>query len=74
MRHPLDLHDAARPAGATSLAELVGAFSYALDITEGQPAGHCVRACWIGSRVGRAIGLAPEALISAARSAERILG
>mgnify|MGYP003297040675 CR=1 FL=1 len=23
-----------------SLAELVGAFSYALDITEGQPAGH----------------------------------
>jgi HD-GYP domain-containing protein (c-di-GMP phosphodiesterase class II) len=40
-----------------SLAELVGAFSYALDITEGQPAGHCVRACWIGSHVGRALGL-----------------
>ena len=33
-----------------SLAELVGAFSYALDITEGQPAGHGVRVCWIGSQ------------------------
>ena len=40
-----------------SLAELVGAFSYALDLTEGQPAGHCVRACWIGSHVGRELGL-----------------
>lgn len=40
-----------------SLAELVGAFSYALDITEGQPAGHGVRVCWIGSHVGREIGL-----------------
>ena len=42
---------------AVSLAELVGAFSYALDITEGQPAGHCVRACFIGSRVGEQLGL-----------------
>lgn len=40
-----------------SLAELVRAFSYALDITEGQPPGHCVRACWIGSHIGREIGL-----------------
>jgi HD-GYP domain-containing protein (c-di-GMP phosphodiesterase class II) len=43
-----------------ALAELVGAFSYALDLTEGQPAGHCVRACWIGSHVGRALGLSPQ--------------
>src|SRR5688572_25048109 len=42
---------------SVSLAELVGAFSYALDITEGQPAGHCVRACWIGTNLGRALGL-----------------
>lgn len=40
------------------LAELLGAFSYALDITEGQPQGHCVRACWIG----RQIGLSGDAL------------
>jgi HD-GYP domain-containing protein (c-di-GMP phosphodiesterase class II) len=45
-----------------SLAELVGAFSYALDITEGQPPGHCVRACWIGSNIGRALGLSPTEL------------
>lgn len=48
--------------GSVGLAELVGAFSYALDITEGQPAGHCVRSCWIGIHVGRALGLPPEEL------------
>ena len=54
------------PIGSTpipvtvSLAELVGAFSYALDITEGQPAGHASRCCWIGSHVGRAIGLSAQ--------------
>jgi len=25
----------------------MGALSHALDITEGQPEGHCVRCCWI---------------------------
>lgn len=45
-----------------SLAELVAAFSYALDITEGQPEGHCVRACWIGFQIGKAIDLAPREL------------
>ena len=45
---------------AMKLSELIGALSYALDITEGQPAGHCVRACWIGMHIGRAAGL-PEA-------------
>jgi len=41
---------------------LIGALSYALDITEGQPPGHCVRCCLIGMRLGRAIGLPEEAL------------
>lgn len=40
-----------------SLAELVGAFSYALDITEGQPPGHSVRCCWIGHQIAARIGL-----------------
>ena len=40
-----------------SRAEVIAAFSYALDLTEGQPAGHCVRTCWIGMQIGRAIGL-----------------
>ncbi|MTI46119.1 putative nucleotidyltransferase with HDIG domain [Roseibium hamelinense] len=39
------------------LAELLGALSHALDITEGQPRGHCVRCCWIGIHIGRQIGL-----------------
>jgi len=47
------------PAGKHELrlAELLGALSHALDITEGQPRGHCVRACWIGIHIGRAHGL-----------------
>ena len=28
------------------LSELLGALSHALDMVEGQPAGHCVRCCW----------------------------
>jgi HD-GYP domain-containing protein (c-di-GMP phosphodiesterase class II) len=44
------------------LAELIGALSYALDITEGQPEGHCVRCCLIGMRLGRELGLSEGAL------------
>ncbi len=47
---------------AMKLSELIGALSYALDITEGQPAGHCVRSCWIGMHIGRAAGLRDEQL------------
>lgn len=49
------LHTGAR--AETSLAQILGAFSYALDLTEGQPAGHSVRSCWIGSQIGVALGL-----------------
>ncbi len=38
------------------LAELVSALSHALDITEGQPAGHGVRCCWIGMQLGEVLG------------------
>jgi HD-GYP domain-containing protein (c-di-GMP phosphodiesterase class II) len=44
------------------LSELIGSLSYALDITEGQPAGHCVRCCWIGTHIGRQIGLPEDQL------------
>ena len=50
----------APPAIATHgprLGELLGALSHALDLTEGQPAGHCMRSCWIAQQLGRAIGL-----------------
>jgi HD-GYP domain-containing protein (c-di-GMP phosphodiesterase class II) len=39
------------------LAEIIEALSKALDMTEGQPEGHCIRCCYIGTRIGRAIGL-----------------
>jgi HD-GYP domain-containing protein (c-di-GMP phosphodiesterase class II) len=47
---------------ALKLSELIGALSYALDITEGQPPGHCVRCCWIGMHIGRQIGLPEDQL------------
>lgn len=53
---------AAAPVSALKLSELIGSLSYALDLTEGQPEGHCVRSCWIGMHVGREAGLAPQQL------------
>jgi HD-GYP domain-containing protein (c-di-GMP phosphodiesterase class II) len=44
-------------AAGLKLSELIGSLSHALDITEGQPEGHCVRCCWIGMHIGREIGL-----------------
>ena len=44
------------------MSELIGALSRALDITEGQPPGHCVRSCWIGMHIGMEIGLSKRAL------------
>ena len=46
------------------LAELISSLSHALDITEGQPEGHCVRCCWIGMHIGREYGLSQEQLWS----------
>jgi HD-GYP domain-containing protein (c-di-GMP phosphodiesterase class II) len=46
----------------TSLAEILSAFSYALDLTEGQPAGHSVRACYVGVKLAQAWGLNDTAL------------
>jgi HD-GYP domain-containing protein (c-di-GMP phosphodiesterase class II) len=53
-----------RDSGAIGmkLSELIGSLSQALDITEGQPRGHCVRVCWIGTHIGKQIGLATPAL------------
>lgn len=39
------------------LAEVLGALSRALDLTEGQPPGHSMRCSFIGSFIGRALGL-----------------
>lgn len=45
------------PRDELLLSELISALSHSLDITEGQPKGHCVRCCWIGMHIGRQIGL-----------------
>lgn len=45
-----------------ALSELIAALSQALDITEGQPEGHCIRCCWIGMHVGRELGMSEEDL------------
>ncbi len=39
------------------LAEVIGALSYALDVTDGQPPGHALRSCVIGMRLVEALGL-----------------
>ncbi len=50
------------PGPALRLSELIGALSHALDMTEGQPPGHCIRCCWIGMHVGREMGMGQAAL------------
>ena len=40
-----------------ALSEVLGALSYALDLTEGEPPGHAVRSCLIGMRLADEIGL-----------------
>lgn len=55
------LRETTHPSATTGirLSELISSLSYALDITEGQPPGHCIRVCWIGMHIGRQAGL-PE--------------
>jgi hypothetical protein len=43
-----------------SLSEVLSALSYALDLTDGQPAGHTLRSCLIGMRLGREVGFGGE--------------
>jgi len=49
------------PLGA-SASDVIAALSRVLDLTEGQPLGHSMRACLIGMRLGRELGLDDEAL------------
>jgi putative nucleotidyltransferase with HDIG domain len=45
-----------RPA-TVSLSDVLSALSFALDLTEGQPAGHTIRSCAIGMRLGDELAL-----------------
>lgn len=57
MRHAFSSDFDLSSCGSTSLSEILAAFSYALDLTEGQPEGHSLRSCWIASRIAQALGL-----------------
>jgi putative nucleotidyltransferase with HDIG domain len=50
------------PSSQVRIGEVLSAFSYALDLTEGQPSGHSIRAAWIGTLMGLAAGLRGSAL------------
>jgi HD-GYP domain-containing protein (c-di-GMP phosphodiesterase class II) len=52
----------AQSPAKVGLSEIVGALSFALDITEGQPVGHGLRCCWIGMHIGARIGLSEKQL------------
>lgn len=54
------LHPAADQS--VTLGEILSALSFALDITEGARPGHSVRACLLGMRLGKQIGLSDQAL------------
>jgi putative nucleotidyltransferase with HDIG domain len=47
----------ARSESSISVSEVISALSYALDLTEGRPMGHSVRACMIGMKLAAQIGL-----------------
>jgi putative nucleotidyltransferase with HDIG domain len=46
--------------GSIRLSEIISALSYALDLTEGQPLGHSVRACMIGMRLAQQVGMSQD--------------
>jgi HD-GYP domain-containing protein (c-di-GMP phosphodiesterase class II) len=48
------------PAQTILLSEVIGALSYALDLTEGEPPGHAQRSCLIGMRLAEELGLDAE--------------
>lgn len=58
---PFDLSPQANTE-ALSLSAVIGSLSYALDLTEGLPAGHSLRCCWVGMHVGEQLGLDSETL------------
>jgi HD-GYP domain-containing protein (c-di-GMP phosphodiesterase class II) len=62
MNSPCFIPESLPATAGLRLSELIGALSHALDITEGQPPGHCVRCCWIGMHIGREIGLPEDQL------------
>ncbi|SDG96128.1 HD domain-containing protein [Vibrio xiamenensis] len=51
------MHYQTPPTVKIPLAELMLSLTTALDMTEGQPPEHCIRGCWIGMAIGKALEL-----------------
>jgi putative nucleotidyltransferase with HDIG domain len=51
-----------QPKSQIRRAELIAALSHALDLTEGQPRGHCIRVCWLGMQIGARLNLSTDEL------------
>ncbi len=47
-----------------SLAQILSALSFALDLTEGAVPGHALRSCLLGMRLARELGLSPQQMSS----------
>lgn len=47
-------------AGTLPSSVVIAALSRALDLAEGEPMGHAIRACWLGMRLADWVGLGPE--------------
>ena len=63
MRQEMDryaLDDRGIGGGQIRFAEIVSSLSFALDITEGQPAGHAARSCLIGMKIASELSLSQE--------------
>ncbi|MGQ0815233.1 MAG: HD-GYP domain-containing protein [Gemmatimonadota bacterium] len=52
----------ATPVRFFSSSEVISSLTCALDLTEGQPAGHTMRSCAIGMRLGGELGLSDQSL------------
>ena len=61
-QHPQTFPNVERNENPSSvrLADIISALSYALDLTEGQPMGHSVRACMIGMRLAQQVGMSVD--------------
>ncbi|MGA9671302.1 MAG: HD domain-containing phosphohydrolase [Terracidiphilus sp.] len=56
------IHSSSAARTAPSLAEIISALSFALDLTEGAVPGHALRCCLLGMRLGNELGFSDESL------------
>lgn len=50
------------PTGTMRISQILAPLSHALDMTEGQAPGHCIRCTYIGTRLGQEVGISGESL------------